>query len=365
MNNIHCTIIHFDYGGHYSRNGDDIRWVSLEDKIYTLVMKTSIEDVTYSELVDKICRKIVIDKATTKLKISYIPFVVAPNRPSYILDDEEVFAYLVQVNKDQCRSVLHVELFKEVEQNQECQQLSREDRGSEIGVSSHELLSSGRGASRVNDGITPITWEPSEHYEQMNNDENVLCEEFANVDNSGMHKDTKVTLDVEGDQYQNVAWEDGLNLTLGQEFGSKQAVQDLVEKASLLNRFEFATIKSDPKLYLIKCCEAKIGCKWSLRVAKAKNSDCFSVRTYNKMHTCSQATTSTGRNRRKGTPRLVASILHEEYPNQFNTPSPKDLIGLVQKRFGVKVSYATALRGKKQAANDVQGSNSLMDHTSQ
>lgn len=48
------------------KEGEERRRVSREDKIYTLVMKTSMEEITYFGLIDRICRKIIINEATTK-----------------------------------------------------------------------------------------------------------------------------------------------------------------------------------------------------------------------------------------------------------------------------------------------------------
>ncbi|WZY70564.1 hypothetical protein YC2023_002804 [Brassica napus] len=75
------TIICFEYGGSYIKDGAEIRWILGEDEIHTLVMKTSVEDVTYSELVESICIKI---KAygDGMLKISYFPMVLYSNKPS-------------------------------------------------------------------------------------------------------------------------------------------------------------------------------------------------------------------------------------------------------------------------------------------
>lgn len=57
------------------------------------------------------CKKIRLDESTTKLKISY---TVDPKRPLYILGDEEIFGYLMEVNKDKYKSILHVKLIKDV-----------------------------------------------------------------------------------------------------------------------------------------------------------------------------------------------------------------------------------------------------------
>ncbi|XP_010445859.1 PREDICTED: uncharacterized protein LOC104728599 [Camelina sativa] len=291
--------------------------------------------------------------AATKMKFSYIPVSVKPKKPIYIFDDDDLSCYL-EWNQTEF-NVMHVELEKDDEQNHGCEQNRVGETGEvgeignvgEVGASNaEELISCAR--TRIGDGImTLYAGETFEHNELVRNDDNVASEEQEDVIvNDDMLQVTKVHLE----------WEDGVNLTIGQEFGSKKAVQDLVEKCAHKNCFEFVIVKSDPKLYVVKCSESKKGCKWSLRVAKLQNSDCFSVRTYNKIHTCYRSTTSTSRNKRKGSQRLVASVLREEYPCKLKTPVPKDLIPLIQTRVGVKVSYSTAWRGKKQAASEVRGS---------
>jgi len=59
--------------------------------------------------------------------------------------------------------------------------------------------------------------------------------------------------------------------------------------------------------------------------------------------------------KKRGTPSLVASVVHSDYPGKYKTPDPKTLIDLVQNKLGVKVSYSTALRGKNKALSDLRG----------
>ncbi|KAF8062870.1 hypothetical protein N665_1190s0008 [Sinapis alba] len=56
-----------------------------------------------------------IDPFTKRLNLDYIPLVVEPKRKSYILDDEDVFVYLTLVDKEQRKSILHVENIQELE----------------------------------------------------------------------------------------------------------------------------------------------------------------------------------------------------------------------------------------------------------
>ena len=105
---------------------------------------------------------------------------------------------------------------------------------------------------------------------------------------------------------------------------------------------------------MVKCRGAAEGCKWGVRATKIANSEAFSIRTYMKMHSCSRATSSTGV-KRKVTPRCVATIVQKDYPGLYETPTAKVLLGMVQRKLGVEVSYTTCLRGKKQAIADMRG----------
>ena len=74
------------------------------------------------------------------------------------------------------------------------------------------------------------------------------------------------------------------------------------------------------------------------------------------MHTCTRISKSNTRMRkRKGTPELVAALLHDTFPGLLETPAPKVIMKLVQTKLGVKISYSTALRRKRQAVYDLNG----------
>nr|VDD45024.1 unnamed protein product [Brassica oleracea] len=107
------TNIHFDYDGHYEKSGDDCEWIPSNGRLYAISFKTSsLDEITYSFLKERICKKKTIDPCTKRLNLSYIPLVVEPKRQSYILDDEDVFVYLTSVDKEGRRSILHVEVIK-------------------------------------------------------------------------------------------------------------------------------------------------------------------------------------------------------------------------------------------------------------
>ncbi|CAN6846192.1 unnamed protein product, partial [Brassica oleracea] len=107
-------------------------WTGLiEDRKETT---SSLEEITYSLLKERICRKMGIDPFTKRLNLSFVTLVVEPKRQSYILDDEDVFVYLTSVDKEQRRkqrrSILHLKDIQELEIVQITEQLSRVEKES-------------------------------------------------------------------------------------------------------------------------------------------------------------------------------------------------------------------------------------------
>uniref|UniRef100_A0A0D3AUW4 Tafazzin family protein n=1 Tax=Brassica oleracea var. oleracea TaxID=109376 RepID=A0A0D3AUW4_BRAOL len=70
------TNIHFDYDGHYSKAGDDYEWIPTDARLYVIsFMTSSLEEITYSLLKERICRKKGIYPLTKRLNLGYIPLV--------------------------------------------------------------------------------------------------------------------------------------------------------------------------------------------------------------------------------------------------------------------------------------------------
>lgn len=243
------TSIYFDYQEYYSKTGG--RWISSKDRCcYSLLFRAlSKEEITYSMLVDRICKKIKIDEAKTKMKMSYISVTAKPQREVHIFDDEDVLVFLTSVDEELRRSLLHVEAIKDLETNQWGEQLSEIEGGSSFGANYGDMVSSGR---RAND---------------------VSCDKFAavdkpmddDVDSSRMHGYVDLPHAVKRRQFVD-AWEDGTSLELGQEYESKQEVRDIIDRASHDKCFGVSTVKSESKLLVVNCREAKNGCDWYVHV---------------------------------------------------------------------------------------------------
>uniref|UniRef100_A0A0D3CHL9 MULE transposase N-terminal all-beta domain-containing protein n=1 Tax=Brassica oleracea var. oleracea TaxID=109376 RepID=A0A0D3CHL9_BRAOL len=117
------TSIHFDYDRHYLNSGDDYEWIPRDVRLYAISFKTSsLEEITYSLLKERICMKMTIDLRTKRLNMSYIPL-------------------LTSVDKEERKSILHVEDIKELEIVPITEQQSRAEKESSYGGNYSELAS--------------------------------------------------------------------------------------------------------------------------------------------------------------------------------------------------------------------------------
>nr|VDD49171.1 unnamed protein product [Brassica oleracea] len=279
-------------------------------------------------------------------RISYFPMVLNSNKPSYIWNDEDVFGYLLQVNHEQCRSVLHVEFSNDIYKTNKEVQLSEDNDENEAyaGLSDRETTDRDAIDREGTDREAPDTEGGGEYCtdeygtEKDGNDgvltfyEDVEMHENLTERDEHVFGDTEVRPSVEVTPVVYKTRDDGKDLVLNQEFRSKEEAQVHIQTASHQKCFEYDIIKSDRVRYVIKCRRTKDGCKWFVRVAKLVNSDRWTVRSYIKQHTCSVVTTITLPNKRRGTPQIVAAMLAQDYHGSFETPVPNTLIDLVHRR---------------------------------
>ncbi|KAF8109304.1 hypothetical protein N665_0098s0032 [Sinapis alba] len=212
------TNVHFDYDEHYSKSEDDYEWILTDGRLYDISFKTSsMEEITYLFLKERICKKINIEPCSYRLNLSYIPLVVEPKRQSYILDDEDVFVYLTSVDKEQRRSILHVELIKELEIVPITEQQSQSR-----GIERVENVVNGK----EDDGGTGLDNMSVDNEKNMDNSMGIgaICEY---VELPPVAKEIPVVIE----------WEDSMGIEMFQEFQSKEAVKDLIDRASQQKQF--------------------------------------------------------------------------------------------------------------------------------
>ncbi|XP_010525649.1 PREDICTED: uncharacterized protein LOC104803415 [Tarenaya hassleriana] len=150
------------------------------------------------------------------------------------------------------------------------------------------------------------------------------------------------------------SFSDGLNITIGHEFDNKEASQEFVHKGATMGRFRYTTLKSDKKLWEIRCKFAESGCNWKLRTTLILNSERWSVRKHNPMHSCKPVSETSEALR--GTKKLVRVYLKEEFPGKLDsTPSAHKIVDRIKAKYGTTVTYLTALRGKHKVESEIRG----------
>ncbi|XP_010425957.1 PREDICTED: uncharacterized protein LOC104710991 [Camelina sativa] len=317
-----------------------------EGRMYSIMFKRNI---TLLMLKARIQRKIGFVESNVQLQLSYKPLLVETVEHCELNDDEDVNVYLDSVNYEKRRCMLFVNVIPSEPQPEQVPIAPTVPTMPIVDQSSVGMNFENQHAKDGEIGPNAIVVYVGKEK---------AVEGDSNKEGEAESRD-------EGDEYTEPRpvvepgkyiepWDDGLDLTKLQEFPNKKALQDVVDRASFANCFSFEIVKSDKVRYVVKC--PKEGCNWGLRGGRIRDTDIFSIRRHNKMHTCSRASQSSSNSKRQGTPKLVASLLHGDYPGQMETPPPKIIMDLVKTKLGVDISYSTALRGKNQAVTDLKGS---------
>ncbi|XP_023641958.1 uncharacterized protein LOC111831561 [Capsella rubella] len=319
-----------------------------EGRMYSIMIKTKASDITLSMLKGRINNKVGFVESHVKLELSYYPLVAESNvrEKCTIYDDEDLDVYLTSFDTEKRRCVLIVDVTKVSEQPE--QVIEDDDDDDDEAV-------------RVDQSSVGMNYQN----QQTRDDEANAIVAYEEKDKGkGVEGDFETLGREEGDEYVEQPpvvtpsqfidpWEDGLTLRKFDEFPNKKALQEVVDRASFANCFRFKIAKSDKDRYVLKC--SKEGCSWGLRATRVPHTEIFSIRRHNNMHSCSRASKSSSNSNRRGTPELVASLLHNDYPGQMETPRPKIIMELVKTKLGLSVSYSTALRGKVKAVSDLRG----------
>ena len=279
-----------------------IIYFKFEGHMYNVMMKTLGEKITFSMLEDRIMTKLGLDANKVKLHMRYNPRLFGVEEEMNVCDDEDVFIYVTSA-KNNRRSVLVVEeISKPPEPEQLPEQLSRVGNSS-VGKNYTELNSE-EDEMRVDDGALIVLLEEeqgTQHQLEAIVEDHGTQEDKTRYDESMDNSDR-------GEQYVESPpavepgmfkkeWEDGIGLTLRQEFPNKAALHEVVDRAAFANSFGYVIKKSDKERYVLKC--AKESCSWRLRASNISNIDIFSIRRYNKMHSCTRLSKGSSRLRKK------------------------------------------------------------------
>ena len=261
------TVVYFQYDGEWKKkeNGS-YEWYSMNEDLKSIILD-DVNNVDFSDFVKNIRKRLLVNKSTY-LKLSYISSISKTPRPKYILDDIDVKCYLL----DRClvsqrRSVLHIELIEknecdEDERNKVCKKEIEEvirDDYFDVDVEAPRVYDADSTQGQKGDRLDEPTSEQTLHREAVTS--------APTSDPKPTQSDMDVVVDhceilAIDDCCTSYSYEDGMNITVGQEFKTKEELKNLVIDASLKACFDFKIIKSTKTLFVVKCVDED--CKWRL-----------------------------------------------------------------------------------------------------
>lgn len=81
-------------------------------------------------------------------------------------------------------------------------------------------------------------------------------------------------------------WDDSQELFKGLRFNEKIELQNVVKSYSVKRNQEFVVVRSEPRVWVIRCKKSNTGCKWRLRALQRKTHGHFEITQYGVPHTC-------------------------------------------------------------------------------
>ncbi|PWA79213.1 transposase, MuDR, MULE transposase domain protein [Artemisia annua] len=126
------------------------------------------------------------------------------------------------------------------------------------------------------------------------------------------------------------------------EFVNKADCMFNIGKKSLIERFEYVVIKSEPTRYSVKC--TKQGCPWKIYTRRVNGGDQFYVSTVNDVHTCSR--TEFCPNHRNATMKLLSQLLYEKMKDHSRVYTVKDIQTDLRVDWKIDLSYKRVWGGR-------------------
>ncbi|CAH9068937.1 unnamed protein product [Cuscuta epithymum] len=137
----------------------------------------------------------------------------------------------------------------------------------------------------------------------------------------------------------------GSTLRIGANYPSKEYFKETLQMYAIEKKFQFVTKTSHPNVLHVVCIDHP-ACKWAVRGVKLKETDCFEVRRFDDIHTCSIDHRLSGT--RQASAALIGKLVKHEYLNASGKPyQPKSIMSELERKLGVKMNYKKAWRGKE------------------
>lgn len=138
-------------------------------------------------------------------------------------------------------------------------------------------------------------------------------------------------------------------VTVGSDFESLEHLKQACHELTILDTFEYNTLKLDKTRYTIAC--KSEDCQWYLHATPVETTSVFRIRKYMEKHDCF------GLNHRghiQATETFIANKIKEKLKEQ-PLYCPADVVHDIQCELGIKITYSKAHRAKERAIAEING----------
>ncbi|CAH9085882.1 unnamed protein product, partial [Cuscuta europaea] len=150
---------------------------------------------------------------------------------------------------------------------------------------------------------------------------------------------------------------DGMDSTLRLNgiYPTKEHLKETLQLYAIFNKFQFETRTSTPGVLHVVCNGET--CKWAVRGVRISGSQCFEVRRFDSVHSCSIDCRMSGNRQASAT--IIGKLIKHQYMDASGKPyPPKSIISDLNRAFGLNLSYKKAWRGKERALLSLTGTDS-------
>ncbi|CAH9059250.1 unnamed protein product [Cuscuta epithymum] len=147
---------------------------------------------------------------------------------------------------------------------------------------------------------------------------------------------------------------DGMDTTLriNGMYPSKEYLKETLQLYAIHNKFQFKTKTSHPGVIHYVCVGER--CKWAVRGVRISDTDCFEVKRFDSVHSCSIDSRLGGN--KQATAAIVGKLIKHQYMDASRKPyPPKAIIADLNRELGLHVNYKKAWRAKEKALTSLTG----------
>ncbi|XP_019252660.1 PREDICTED: uncharacterized protein LOC109231454 [Nicotiana attenuata] len=157
--------------------------------------------------------------------------------------------------------------------------------------------------------------------------------------------------DTESDENTIITDPNHIDVEKGQIYKEKATIIKVMRHLAVKEKFQFKVHRSSESKYCLVCINNN--CDWYFKSLSLKKANVFKVRNFSKVHSCPLKDRSYAQ--LQATAKLIDSLLIDKYKDPNIIYTPNDIIGDMNKPYGLQMTYMQSWRSKKYAVQVLRG----------